>query len=344
MLDADEQSRVVAAGTARGAQFALVCVTVRAIRLWGFTPTMEHVPVISDADLYAGYDAVDPRQYTDAQLSMSLFAEPRVRPRVSGRISAGRARCVVTWHSAPGNSARGSVPRATALAQIWAQGTPRRGRWRSFASLASTGMRSMSTCPSKSTSRCCVSCGPICCTRCPSSSSASSASAARVTHPSGSWFWGDLAPRPWRRAMERRIGMAEGHIVDVFGSIEVGAIAYSDDEHGRYLMHEHIIPEQIPPAYSPGRRWPATRHHVHGTRRLSRCPLRDRRYRPQAETGRSCRQQALGLRITPGARRDEDQARRGPEPAYHHRANWDSCARRRLGRATRRFGGRHRDR
>ena len=57
---------------------------------------------------------------------------------------------------------------------------------------------------------------------------------------------GDMAPRPWRRAMEKRLGMAAGRIVDVFGSIEVGAIAYSDDEHERYLFHEHIVPESIP--------------------------------------------------------------------------------------------------
>lgn len=60
---------------------------------------------------------------------------------------------------------------------------------------------------------------------------------------------GDMAPRSWRRAMERRLGMRPGRIVDVFGSIEVGAIAYSDDEHGRYLFHEHILPE----AAAPGR-------------------------------------------------------------------------------------------
>ena len=56
---------------------------------------------------------------------------------------------------------------------------------------------------------------------------------------------GDMAPRPWRRALEQRLGMKSGRIVDVFGSIEVGAIAYSDDEHERYLFHEHIVPESI---------------------------------------------------------------------------------------------------
>ncbi len=58
---------------------------------------------------------------------------------------------------------------------------------------------------------------------------------------------GDIAPRAWRRSMEQRLGMMPGRIADVFGSIEVGAIAYSDDEHDRYLFHEHIIPEQIAP-------------------------------------------------------------------------------------------------
>jgi len=59
---------------------------------------------------------------------------------------------------------------------------------------------------------------------------------------------GDLAPRTWRRAMERRLGMEEGHLVDVFGSIEVGAIAYSDDERERYLFHDHIVAEQMSPS------------------------------------------------------------------------------------------------
>jgi len=55
---------------------------------------------------------------------------------------------------------------------------------------------------------------------------------------------GDLAPREWRRAMADRIGMDPRHILDVLGSIEVGAIAYSDDAQSAYLFHDHIIPEE----------------------------------------------------------------------------------------------------
>jgi phenylacetate-coenzyme A ligase PaaK-like adenylate-forming protein len=54
---------------------------------------------------------------------------------------------------------------------------------------------------------------------------------------------GDLAPPAWRSAMEARLGMLPGRIADVFGSIELGAIAYSDDRTGGYLFHEHVIPE-----------------------------------------------------------------------------------------------------
>lgn len=67
---------------------------------------------------------------------------------------------------------------------------------------------------------------------------------------------GDLAPREWRRAMAERIGMDPRHILDVFGSIEVGAIAYSDDAAGGYLFHDHIVPEVIAPSEAgPADRW-----------------------------------------------------------------------------------------
>lgn len=59
---------------------------------------------------------------------------------------------------------------------------------------------------------------------------------------------GDIAPPAWRAALCDRLGMDAGHIADVFGSIESGAIAYSDDSIGGYLFHEHIVPEVIAPA------------------------------------------------------------------------------------------------
>jgi fumarate---(S)-2,3-diaminopropanoate ligase len=57
---------------------------------------------------------------------------------------------------------------------------------------------------------------------------------------------GDLAPPEWRVAMAQRLGIDSDRILDVFGSIEVGAIAYSDETTGGYLFHDHIIPEVIP--------------------------------------------------------------------------------------------------
>ena len=57
---------------------------------------------------------------------------------------------------------------------------------------------------------------------------------------------GDLAPPEWRDAMAARLDMDSGQIHDVLGSIEVGAIAYSDEDSGGYRFHEHILPEIIP--------------------------------------------------------------------------------------------------
>ena len=58
---------------------------------------------------------------------------------------------------------------------------------------------------------------------------------------------GDIAPPAWRAAMGARLQMRPGRIVDVFGSIESGAIAYSDESVGGYLFHEHIVPEVTEP-------------------------------------------------------------------------------------------------
>jgi phenylacetate-coenzyme A ligase PaaK-like adenylate-forming protein len=56
---------------------------------------------------------------------------------------------------------------------------------------------------------------------------------------------GDVAPPEWRRAMGKRLGVEPRHMLDVLGSIEVGAIAFSDDAIGGYLFHDHIVPEVI---------------------------------------------------------------------------------------------------
>lgn len=56
---------------------------------------------------------------------------------------------------------------------------------------------------------------------------------------------GDLAPLEWRAAMCHHLGIDAAQMMDVFGSIEVGAIAYSDSDAGAYLFHDHIVPELI---------------------------------------------------------------------------------------------------
>lgn len=56
---------------------------------------------------------------------------------------------------------------------------------------------------------------------------------------------GDLAPAEWRAAISRRIGLDPVHMLDVFGSIEVGAIAYSEPSIDAYLFHDHIVPELV---------------------------------------------------------------------------------------------------
>jgi fumarate---(S)-2,3-diaminopropanoate ligase len=57
---------------------------------------------------------------------------------------------------------------------------------------------------------------------------------------------GDLAPAAWRASVARRMGMSADRVIDVFGSIEVGAIAYSDDRAGGCVFHDHIVPELLP--------------------------------------------------------------------------------------------------
>ena len=59
---------------------------------------------------------------------------------------------------------------------------------------------------------------------------------------------GDLAPEPWRANVAEHFGLAPSDVLDVFGSIEIGAIGYSDSETGLYHFHDHITPEVIDPA------------------------------------------------------------------------------------------------
>lgn len=56
---------------------------------------------------------------------------------------------------------------------------------------------------------------------------------------------GDLAPDNWRRMVARHFGLEFSDVLDLFGSIEVGAIAHSCAETGLYHFHDHILPEVV---------------------------------------------------------------------------------------------------
>ncbi|MEU8531301.1 MULTISPECIES: hypothetical protein [Streptomyces] len=58
---------------------------------------------------------------------------------------------------------------------------------------------------------------------------------------------GDVAPAPWRRRVAERLGIGFEDVLDVFGSIEIGAIGYFCAETGLYHFHDHIHPEVLTP-------------------------------------------------------------------------------------------------
>jgi phenylacetate-coenzyme A ligase PaaK-like adenylate-forming protein len=59
---------------------------------------------------------------------------------------------------------------------------------------------------------------------------------------------GDVAPLTWRRHVAARFGITDRDVLDVVGSIEVGAIAYYCADTGLYHFHDHILPEVHRPA------------------------------------------------------------------------------------------------
>ena len=56
---------------------------------------------------------------------------------------------------------------------------------------------------------------------------------------------GDLAPTGWRRSVATAFGLETGDVLDVYGSIEMGAIAYLNVETGAYEFHDHIRAEVL---------------------------------------------------------------------------------------------------
>ncbi|KUL35578.1 hypothetical protein ADL22_26820 [Streptomyces sp. NRRL F-4489] len=58
---------------------------------------------------------------------------------------------------------------------------------------------------------------------------------------------GGLAPAGWRRRVAERFGIGFADVLDVFDSVEIGAIAHYDAAAGHYRFHDHILPEVVPP-------------------------------------------------------------------------------------------------
>ncbi|WP_226351119.1 hypothetical protein [Pseudonocardia sp. ICBG601] len=58
---------------------------------------------------------------------------------------------------------------------------------------------------------------------------------------------GDVAPAAWRAGVAHWFGISPNDVMDVFGSIEIGAIGYSCAETGLYHFHDHIVAEVVSP-------------------------------------------------------------------------------------------------
>lgn len=58
---------------------------------------------------------------------------------------------------------------------------------------------------------------------------------------------GDIATRAWKNYITRCFGLNKNDLLDIYGSIEVGCIAYECFDCGAYHFDDHIIPETIKP-------------------------------------------------------------------------------------------------
>jgi hypothetical protein len=66
-------------------------------------------------------------------------------------------------------------------------------------------------------------------------------------HPRKVIVVGDVAPENWRRHVARTLAIDFDDVLDIVGSIEVGAIAWHCAETGLYHFHDHILPEAVEP-------------------------------------------------------------------------------------------------
>ncbi|GGG62789.1 hypothetical protein GCM10010918_15720 [Paenibacillus radicis (ex Gao et al. 2016)] len=58
---------------------------------------------------------------------------------------------------------------------------------------------------------------------------------------------GEPAPPEWRRRVAERLGIAASDIIDTYGSIEIGTIAYYDAAMDRYVLLEGLLAEGVSP-------------------------------------------------------------------------------------------------
>jgi len=66
-------------------------------------------------------------------------------------------------------------------------------------------------------------------------------------HPRKVIVVGDVAPENWRRHVATELGIEADDVLDIVGSIEIGAIAWHCAETGLYHFHDHILPEAVEP-------------------------------------------------------------------------------------------------
>lgn len=56
---------------------------------------------------------------------------------------------------------------------------------------------------------------------------------------------GEIAPPEWQRNMARLFGLDPSDIIDTYGSIEIGTIAYYSHDLGRYILVDGLFAEGI---------------------------------------------------------------------------------------------------
>ena len=75
---------------------------------------------------------------------------------------------------------------------------------------------------------------------------------------------GEIASPEWQRGMASRFGISPCDIIDTYGSIEIGTLAYFDHDLGRYLLAEGLIAEGETCITTSSRNFPGRMGHNKG--------------------------------------------------------------------------------